>query len=78
MIPSRRQIVKHIAKVFDLSALIVSFVLATIVLYSSTKVMTLAGFMDIRIKLGNCLLFALLLVAWHSLLILCGLYVSKG
>ena len=76
MIPSRRQLMKHAAKVFDLCALVTSFV-ATVALYSPPEGLTLAGFMAMRIKLGNSLLFGLLLVTWHSLFILCGLYVSK-
>jgi exopolysaccharide biosynthesis polyprenyl glycosylphosphotransferase len=39
--------------------------------------LTLAGFLALRIKLGNCLLFALLLIAWHNLFVRCGLYTSK-
>ena len=77
VIPSRRQLMKHAAKVFDLCALVTSFVLATAALYPPPEGMTFAGFMAMRIKLGNSLLFGLLLVTWHSLFILCGLYVSK-
>jgi len=33
--------------------------------------------MALRITVSNCLLFALLLVVWHNLFIVCGLYVSK-
>ena len=77
MIPSRRQLMKYAAKVFDLCALVTSFVLATAALYPPPEGMTFAGFMAMRIKLGNSLLFGLLLVTWHSLFILCGLYVSK-
>jgi len=68
---------KQVAKIFDLCALVVSFIVATIILYSSSKGMTLAEFMAIRIKLGNCLLFAGLLGTLHSLFVFCGLYVSK-
>lgn len=39
--------------------------------------MTLTEFMAIRIKLGNCLLFAGMLGTFHSLFVVCGLYVSK-
>ena len=77
MIPTRRQFVKQLANIFDLSALVVSFLVATIILYSSSKSMTLAEFMAVRIKLGNCLLFAGLLGTFHSLFVLCGLYASK-
>jgi hypothetical protein len=33
--------------------------------------------MALRITVSNCLLFALLLVVWDNLFIVCGLYVSK-
>ena len=68
---------KQSAKVFDLCALVVSFLVATIIIYSSSKNITLTEFMAIRIKLGNCLLFAGLLGTFHSLFVICGLYVSK-
>jgi exopolysaccharide biosynthesis polyprenyl glycosylphosphotransferase len=71
---SRRLFTKHLAKVFDLCVLIAAFVWAGIVLSDG---MTFARFMALRIKLSNGLLFALLLIAWHNLFILCGLYVSK-
>ena len=77
MISNRWRIVKHLAKLYDLSVFTASFVFVTAVLDSSSNGMTLASFMALRIKVGNCLLFALLLLVWHNFLILCGLYVSK-
>ena len=77
MIPNRRQFMKQVARIFDLCALVVSFIVAIIALYSSSKGMTLTEFMAIRIKLANCLLFAGLLGTLHSLFVLCGLYASK-
>jgi len=68
---------KHVAKVFDLCALVVSFAVATVALYSPPEDMTFTGFMAMRIKLGNSLLFALLLLIWHSVFVFCGLYASK-
>lgn len=76
MILRRRQLMKHGVKLLDLSVLVATFVIATLASYSSQS-MTLAGFMGMRIKLSNFLLFALLLGAWHGLFIQCGLYVSK-
>jgi exopolysaccharide biosynthesis polyprenyl glycosylphosphotransferase len=67
---------KYLAKLFDVWALATSVVVALIV-FAFPEGMTLAGFMAMRIKLGNCLLFALLLTMWHYLFIFCGLYVSK-
>jgi exopolysaccharide biosynthesis polyprenyl glycosylphosphotransferase len=77
MIFSKRKFLKHLAGVFDLCALVASFILATLAVLPSPKGLTLAGFMAVRITLGNCLLFALFLTACHELFILCGLYISK-
>ena len=74
MIQSRRRFMKYLAKVFDLGVLISAFVSAGLVLSDG---MTFAEFMSIRIKLGNFLLFGLLLILWHNLFIVCGLYTSK-
>jgi exopolysaccharide biosynthesis polyprenyl glycosylphosphotransferase len=68
---------KHTAKLYDMCALIGAFLFTTFVLLSSPKGLSLSEFMSFRIKLGNCLLFALLLLAWHNLFVLGGLYTSK-
>jgi exopolysaccharide biosynthesis polyprenyl glycosylphosphotransferase len=74
LIQSRRLFMKHLAKVFDLCVLTTAFVSAGIVLSAS---MHFTEFMAIRIKLSNFLLFGLLLLLWHNLFIVCGLYTSK-
>ena len=76
MPPDRRRFVKYLAKIFDLCVLTFSIVVA-LVLFSSHQGLTVADFMEMRIKLGNCLAFALLLLVWHNVFIFCGLYVSK-
>jgi len=77
MIPSKRRLLKHLAKVFDLCVLVASFMSAGVIAYSSPKGLTFARIMGLRITLGNCLLFALLLATWHTIFVVCGLYVSK-
>src|SRR6201988_3279472 len=76
MTPNRRQFMKYLAKLFDLCVLAVSIVVS-LILFSSPRGTTFAGFLAMRIKLENCLLFALFLAIWHNLFIACGLYVSK-
>jgi exopolysaccharide biosynthesis polyprenyl glycosylphosphotransferase len=76
MPPSRRLFIKYLAKIFDLSVLAASTIFVLIV-YSSPKTLGFAEFVAIRIKLGNCLAFALLLFVWHNLFVFCGLYDSK-
>jgi exopolysaccharide biosynthesis polyprenyl glycosylphosphotransferase len=74
VIHSRRRLMQYVAKVFDLCILITAFVSAGLALSNG---MTFAEFMGMRIKLSNFLLFSLLLILWHYLFIVCGLYTSK-
>ena len=75
--PPKRLFQKHAAKIFDICILIASFALATVSLYASPKIITLAGFMAMRIRLGTIVLFAMLMVVWHGIFVMCGLYQSK-
>ena len=74
---SKWRIMKNVAKLYDLLALIVSFVLATFVHYSSTSGVTPTEFMALRFTLWNGLRFGMLLLVWHNLFNLCALYDSK-
>ena len=74
MIQGRNRFMKYLAKVFDLCILTTAFISAGIVLSGG---MTFTQFMALRIKLGNFLLFGLLLFIWHNLFMVCGLYTSK-
>jgi exopolysaccharide biosynthesis polyprenyl glycosylphosphotransferase len=77
MISNKWRIMKYLAKLYDLLSLVLSLVLTTLFEHSSGSVSTLAEFLSLRITLGNVLLLALLLLAWHNLFALCGLYDSK-
>lgn len=73
----RKKILNYLAKLYDLCALFASFVLAALIVYSSSKEMKLGRLLTMRITFGNCVLFALLLIFWHNLFVLCGLYISN-
>ncbi len=77
MVSNKWQILKHTAKLYDLCALVTAFLTATFVLRSEPAHKSLSQFFETKISIGNCLLFALLLLAWHNIFILSGLYVSK-
>jgi len=77
MIPSGRQLLKHVAKLFDVCALLASFLCAMAADHPLPEGMTMANFLELRISLGNCLLFALLTTIWYNVLKLRGLYISK-
>jgi exopolysaccharide biosynthesis polyprenyl glycosylphosphotransferase len=77
MFSNKWRILRNAARLYDLCALIVAFLISTFIIRSSPAGESLSEFMSLKIKLGNCLLFAVLLIAWHNLFVLCGLYASK-
>jgi exopolysaccharide biosynthesis polyprenyl glycosylphosphotransferase len=77
MVSNKWQLLKHTAKLYDLCALVLAFLMATFFMRSAPAGKTLSQFLETRITIGNCLLFALLLLAWHSIFVLSGLYDSK-
>jgi exopolysaccharide biosynthesis polyprenyl glycosylphosphotransferase len=64
----RRQLVLNALKLFDLGLMILSFGLATLAVANKYYAGTLEEFMAMRIKLGNFLIFAGCLLAWHMVL----------
>ena len=64
-------------KVFNLSLMILSFGLATILLVSTQPRETVSAFLSMRVKLWNIVICAGLLLVWHIVLSLCGMYQSK-
>jgi exopolysaccharide biosynthesis polyprenyl glycosylphosphotransferase len=76
MRPARWRIIKQLAKIFDVVAVVTAFVLAE-ALCSDKGGVSVVGFLEMRIKLSNVLLFVMLVAAWHGIFGLCGLYVSK-
>jgi len=72
-----RQIFSNGFKLFDLFLMMVSFVVATLPQYERVGRFSLAEFFEMRVKLGNLILFIGFLVIWHILFNLFGLYGSK-
>jgi len=74
--PVRRKILMDALKVFDLVLMAVSFALApATVLYH--RGLSIGNFFEMRVKLGNFLLFSLFLLAWHAIFSAFGLYQSR-
>ena len=63
MISSKLRIMKHLAKVYDLLALVMAFILSTLILDSGAGAGDFAGFLALKVTLGNGLLFGMLLLA---------------
>lgn len=73
----RRRILLHAAKLFDLVLMVFSFGLATTLVAHETPATSLAEFLSMRVKVGNFVLFAFFLLAWHVVFSSFGLYNSK-
>jgi exopolysaccharide biosynthesis polyprenyl glycosylphosphotransferase len=73
----RREILASAVKLFDLLLLVVSFVLGTLPVLARVGTHSLAGFLEIKIKLENLVVFALLLWVWHLIFSMLRLYDSK-
>jgi exopolysaccharide biosynthesis polyprenyl glycosylphosphotransferase len=73
----RRSILLQAAKLFDLMLMVFSFGLATMLVAHESSVVSLAEFFSMRVKVGNFVLFALFLLAWHVVFSSLGLYTSK-
>ncbi|HVI08124.1 MAG TPA: sugar transferase [Candidatus Binatia bacterium] len=63
-------------KLFDLAVVIFAFGLATVVV-SQKSAVSLAEFLAMRVKIQNFLVFALLLLVWHQIYTLFGMYASR-
>ncbi len=74
---TRRVFSRNAAKLYDLCVLTACYCYATAWLYSNMKTTTLAEYLAYRVKIVNVFHFGLLLIVWHGIFALCGLYVSK-
>ncbi len=66
-----------LVKVADLLLVCMAFAFATLVIVYADQSVSVSEFLSIRVKLGNCVIFALLLMIWHGIFVTCGLYRSK-
>jgi len=64
-------------RLFDLGVVALSFGFAMLLVGSEAQTVSLREFLSLKIKLGNFIIFAAMLVIWHLLFSLCGLYESK-
>jgi exopolysaccharide biosynthesis polyprenyl glycosylphosphotransferase len=75
---ARRRLYLGILKVFNLGLMIVAFGIATVLqARHQGGGITLSAFLSMRIKLINLVIFCLILLVWHGILSVCGLYQSQ-
>jgi exopolysaccharide biosynthesis polyprenyl glycosylphosphotransferase len=74
---ARRRFLLSALKLFDLALLVTSFGLATMLVVYADESVSLSHFLSIRVKIGNCAIFAAVLLAWHAICCLSGMYKSR-
>jgi exopolysaccharide biosynthesis polyprenyl glycosylphosphotransferase len=72
----KREILLNILKLFDLVVLVLTFGLATVPALGVGHTISVANFFSMRVKMGNFFIFLGLLILWHILFSICGLYES--
>ena len=74
---TKRRLLLAMLKMFNLGAMGLSAIFATILLFSDVrKGMSLTDFLSMRVKLGNFAIAAITLGAWHFIFWQCGFYRS--
>jgi len=72
----RRQVLLDSMKLFDLAAMMFAFGLAAVVV-SQKATVSLAEFFAMRVKIQNFMVFAVLLLIWHQIFVIFGMYTSR-
>jgi FlaA1/EpsC-like NDP-sugar epimerase len=72
----RRQILLNTLKIYDLVLMLASFALATMVVSRESGNFTLEEFLSMRVKISNFVIFAGLLLVWHLVFSVFGIYDS--
>jgi exopolysaccharide biosynthesis polyprenyl glycosylphosphotransferase len=72
----RRRILSNALKLFDLAVMVLSFALATVPALGVGLTISMAEFFSMRVKVQNLIIFFGLLILWHVLFSIFGLYAS--
>jgi exopolysaccharide biosynthesis polyprenyl glycosylphosphotransferase len=72
----RRRVLLNSMKLFDLVAVMFAFGLAAVVV-SEQAAVSLTEFFAMRVKIQNFILFTVLLLVWHQIFVLFGMYASR-
>ena len=77
MIYRRREIFASALKLFDVSVLALAFGLATVPALGVSHTISVAEFFSMRVKVGNGVVFLGLMILWHTVFSMCGIYASR-
>ncbi len=71
------QVMKNVAKVYDIAVVLGSFLSLTFLRRIAPTGLSLSEFLTLQVRLEQVLFFALILFAWHNILSGSALYISK-
>ena len=74
---AKRKIIGSAIKLFDLGAASLALAFAAVLMTGSRQRVPLRGVMSLQIKFSHVLLYGVLLLVWHALFSVCGMYESK-
>ena len=74
---ARRNFLLNALKLFDLSLLVLSYGLATALIVFTRHGPSLVDYLGMRVKVSNFVIFLAMILAWHVVLSVCGMYSSK-
>lgn len=74
---TRRRVIVGTLKFFDLILITLSFALASVWMIYAGRSVSIERLLAVRVKLSDCVIFALALLASHAMFVLCGIYESR-
>jgi len=74
---ARRKLLVNALKLFDLGLMAGAFVVASLAVLRESHVITFSQFFSMRVKIQNFAIFALLILVWHAVFCMSGLYNSR-
>lgn len=77
MYEKKRRLLLNALKLLDLTLLVASYGLATVLVVYADRGVSVEKFLSLRVKLSNCVIFAGALLVWHVILCASGLYKSR-
>jgi exopolysaccharide biosynthesis polyprenyl glycosylphosphotransferase len=74
---TRRKLLTNAFRLFDLGLMIFAFIAASLMVLDHSGTFTITEFFSMRVKIQNFVIFSLLLLVWHLIFSMSGLYASR-
>jgi len=74
---ARRKLLLNAFKLFDLGLMVLAFMVAALAVLHQSQNVNATEFFSIRVKIQNVAIFSLLILTWHVIFSLSGLYASR-